>query len=68
MKVTTLPARQNVHPGHNQNFLPETVSGSLQLTAHHTGKARDTFFRFYYCESSEKIVGTRRQGAWEPIL
>lgn len=36
MKVAPLPARRQVVPGNNQGFLPETVSGSLQLTAHHT--------------------------------
>lgn len=66
MKVAPLPARQQVLPGDNQDFLPEAVSGSLQGS--HIGKARNTFFRVDYCESSEKIMGTRRLGAWEPIL
>lgn len=69
MKVVPLPARQQVLPGDNQDFLPETVSRSLWLTAQHTQeKNRDTFFRFVHCERSGKIRGLRRLDAQEPIF
>lgn len=58
MKVAPLPARQQVLPGDNQDFLPEAVSGSLQLTAHHTQEKPGTHF-------SELIIVRAQRKLWE---
>ena len=57
MKVAPLPARRQVLPGDNQDFLPETGSGSLWLPAHHTQEKPGTHF-------SDLIIVTAQRKLW----
>lgn len=54
MEVVPLPVRQQVLPGDNQDFFPETASGSPRLTANHTWEKPGTYSSYLIIVTAQR--------------